>query len=372
MRTFPSELLLTTLIACSTSLASVQVLPVFLPDAQNSSLTAINNNGFVIGVGGNTNTRPFQWTLAGGLVELPAAPHPLSFVDINESGVASAQLTVSTSPNTLQGNRWTAAGGFSELPRFPQFDTTRVRAINESGDIVSTNANFANTASAAVLYRSSGERVDLGTLGGQLSAAFGINDSGVIVGMSTDAGGVRRAFRKLPGDSLEALPSLAANGTASASVITNSGMILGSAPALTSRELQIWRTDGSTQLIPRPSGFSDLQLLAGNNLGAAVGLLSTPTNAFSAMYYDDQVGMIDLNELLSSVDIDKWHLTVAADINDNGWIVGAGTYDADGTAGPNAPISAGFVLILPEPVWIKAFVCLGFLAHRRSSRMRLI
>jgi probable HAF family extracellular repeat protein len=64
--------------------------------------------------------------------------------------------------------------------------------INDAGQIVG-NAYTASGQNHAFLY-SDGNMTDLGTLGGAYSNAYGINDAGQIVGMAYTASGQNHAF----------------------------------------------------------------------------------------------------------------------------------------------------------------------------------
>ena len=87
---------------------------------------------------------------------------------------AVTSYTFTAIPDTLGGNASVAYG------------------INDSGTVV----GFAGTASGfdhAFSY-SNGTMTDLGTLGGSNSVAFGINDSGTVVGYSRAASNLPHAF----------------------------------------------------------------------------------------------------------------------------------------------------------------------------------
>jgi probable HAF family extracellular repeat protein len=67
---------------------------------------------------------------------------------------------------------------------------------------------------------------DLGTLGGASSVAYGINESGQIVGTSTAASGVRRAFLWEEG-SMRSLGALPGHQVSEARAINDSGQVVG-------------------------------------------------------------------------------------------------------------------------------------------------
>lgn len=85
----------------------------------------------------------------------------------------------------------TAAGQTSytltDLGTLSGGNSAKVSDINKSGQIVGTSANHAFLWSNGVMR-------DLGALGGSVSMAYSINDSGVVVGQASTAGGEMHAF----------------------------------------------------------------------------------------------------------------------------------------------------------------------------------
>ncbi|HEX3743412.1 MAG TPA: hypothetical protein VHW09_05770 [Bryobacteraceae bacterium] len=75
----------------------------------------------------------------------------------------------------------------------PVFSSRQTTAANLTGDSVGFRKADGSTDVHAFLYRG-GETVDLGTLGGRNSAAFGLNGAGQIVGTAQTARGTWHAF----------------------------------------------------------------------------------------------------------------------------------------------------------------------------------
>ncbi len=105
-------------------------------------------------------------------------------------------------------------------------------AVNTSGLIV----GFDITADQAFASVGPGNLTDLGTLsGGHFSEALGVNDSGLIVGDSTDADGVDHAMFTTVGGTMTdltlngGLVGIDSSSTSSAAGVNNSGMIVGTA-----------------------------------------------------------------------------------------------------------------------------------------------
>lgn len=86
---------------------------------------------------------------------------------------------------------WDKETGMRDLGTLGGRDS-RAMAINSSGMVAGAATNRANYFHASV-WGSAGV-IDLGTLGGAHSYAYGINDGGVVVGWSHDAFGRSRAF----------------------------------------------------------------------------------------------------------------------------------------------------------------------------------
>ena len=100
-------------------------------------------------------------------------------------------------------------------------------AINEAGQVAGNSAPAPAEFNHAFLW-SQGRRVDLGTLGGEFSAASGINDHGAVVGQASTTGGPLRGFVWRHGamTDLGALATDGENGSR-ANDINNHGWIVG-------------------------------------------------------------------------------------------------------------------------------------------------
>jgi probable HAF family extracellular repeat protein len=148
---------------------------------QVSQIGAINVHDVIVGtlwIGGNS--RAFQWSSTGGYVALA----------------------------TLGGDHGLGSD------------------VNIYGEIVgAATLQPGGTDYHAVLWRPGQAPLDLGTLGGRQSFAEGINDRGVVVGMSLNAGGLPRAFRWTPQSGMQ---DIGAPGVANdAKDISNGGVVTG-------------------------------------------------------------------------------------------------------------------------------------------------
>jgi probable HAF family extracellular repeat protein len=173
--------------------------PVLWADDRLTDINGLNGNGNVAyGINDNaqiagysvyiSNARAFLWQ--DGVVTNLAEQAPPYVIPqsqghgINASGHVVGQISYVLTPGlrTMRAALW-RDGVMTELPAFgdatcptcSKSDTAR--AINASGQIV-------GTAGARASLWQDGTVADLGTLGGNSSAAFGINDSGHIVGQA--------------------------------------------------------------------------------------------------------------------------------------------------------------------------------------------
>jgi probable HAF family extracellular repeat protein len=156
--------------------------------------------------------------------------------------------------------------------------------------------------------------IDLGTLGGNDSCAYSINNIGQIVGWALDSSARQRAtlFDPTGGENNINL-GIPLGGTSSVAYsINDNGQIVGGA--------QDWSGNGRAILFD-PTG-------SGNN--------------------------IDLNTLIDSSL--GWRLGSAYSINDNGWIVGSGI-------NPDGYTRA--YLLIPEPTTLSLFALAGVVLLRK-------
>lgn len=167
---------------------------------------------------------------------------------------------------------------------------------------------------------------DLGTLGGDFSHAFAVNDNGVVVGEAMVASGDFHAFRWSNG-TMQDLGVLSGGFSSSALSINESGQIVGfSDNADGWTRAVLWQGGTIYDLGTLPNRENSIATSI-NNSGQVVGY-SFPSviglNTFRAFIWQSGV-MTDLNELIPPGS--GWLLTFAYGINDNGQIVGEGLHN---------------------------------------------
>lgn len=194
----------------------------------------------------------------------------------------------------------------------------------------------SSLASATTLYKIT----DLGTLGGQQSVAWAINESGQVVGSAQvgDATGDYRAFLWTPGGGMQDLGTLGGRGS-DAYGINDYGQVVGSSGVLTSdgstpRHATYWGGEGVVDLGTFGGEFSDANDI--NNSGQIVGYAKNSQGESVAAFWS-AAGMspTSLGSLGGS--------SVATNISDSGTIIG---YSTEG------PSSSGTVWDQRPVLWV--------------------
>jgi len=157
---------------------------------------------------------------------------------------------------------------------------------------------------------------DLGTLGGAMSTACGINDRGQIVGKSATATGQVHAFL-WEADTMTDLRTLPQLAFSEARSINNRGQVVGDSTAAGSPPFHaaLWENGGVTALGTLPGGFASFAIGI-DNRGQPVGGSRTADRDVHAFLWRDGE-MADLGTLLPSD-----HQSVARGVNSLGQVVG--------------------------------------------------
>jgi probable HAF family extracellular repeat protein len=222
--------------------------------------------------------------------------------------------------------------------------------LNDAG-VVTGEASNAALDTHAFTWTSSGGMRDLGTLGGTSSVGRSINEAGQVGGESRiGTGTVTRAFRFTEGVGMISLGTLPGGSSSSAYGINNSGQVVGdsetspivdptprlkdSVSARPLLRLKGFPLSGIHAFLwTEGVGMTDLGHLGGgtsvafaiNNNGIVVGKSARPDGAERAFRWTQAQGMIDLNTLLPRNS--GWVLTAAWDVNDRGQIAGEGLHN---------------------------------------------
>jgi len=191
-------------------------------------------------------------------------------------------------------------------------------SVNSQGQIVGfSDAQVPGDPFHAFLYNESGPLIDLGTLGGQQSLAYGINESGQIAGYAQTASGAMHGVLWTVGG---ATIDLGAGFLGLA--INNTGLTGGFSTQTQHAAIYNLSSGSITDL--GTFGGTESQVSAMSDTGLVVGEAETPTSTH-AFLYDINTGVLtDLGNLSSSA----W-ASEAASVNDLGQVVGG--YALDGT-----------------------------------------
>ncbi len=152
-----------------------------------SRVAAINNAGQVLGYSYTADVTEVHATIWSGTSTTDLGTLGGTYSSV--FGINSAGLAIGSSYTTgnaeVHATRWngTTATDLGTLGGSDRFG----RAINNAGQMVGQSNMTGNTADHATLWNST-SAIDLGTLGGTYSDAYAINDSGQVVGYSSSGG----------------------------------------------------------------------------------------------------------------------------------------------------------------------------------------
>lgn len=298
-------------------------------DGDTSSVAwAINANGDVVGwSNGPAGTRAFLYTDATGMVALPAPPgRPRTVArDINDAGVVVGSANAG---GTDLGHAVVWSGrGVEDIGTLAAGSFSEAWGVNNSGRVVGWSyTNGGGLGVHGFLYSAADGLVDL-TPESDTGYALDINDAGQVTGYKTAPGGYH-AFRWQDGDfvDLGVLPGMAYSfGWA----INASGRVTGSSSSASGNSEHVLRSREGFLATDRRAFVTDLGgvgevnvALGINAFGDVVGRGRPSAGGKRAFRYTDAAGLQDLNTLIDPAL--GWFLIAAHDVNDAGAIVGYG------------------------------------------------
>jgi probable HAF family extracellular repeat protein len=195
----------------------IHELPLITGDSSGSA-TAINDNGQIVGISGicdqavgrRTAKHAVLWE-NGTLTDIyPDAPAPWwnTPTAINQRGdiVGFAGDPAFFEGEILHAFKWTRDDGIRHLKplpnRTPEHVDSEAYGINERGQVVGVSSDADGVDTRAVIWDHGNIPTDLNELKGSFSArletAKDINDNGEITGRAIDANGVRTTYLAVP------------------------------------------------------------------------------------------------------------------------------------------------------------------------------
>ncbi len=225
--------------------------------------------------------------------------------------------------------------------------------INSSGAVVGASQITPSTSQQHAFIYSGTTMTDLHTLGGTNSVAYGINDSGQIVGWSHITGdSVTHSFIWQGGTMTDlALPG---EVESEAYAINSAGHIVGAIRTSAANVWQGYLRNGSTTVdMGVLSGGVSTFAYAINDADIAVGYMNTTGGPDSAVRFSNST-LVNLNDLIDPST--GWILNRAYGINGSGQIVGDGTIGDEPHAFLLTPV--------PEPSFVSLPGCAVLLVRR--------
>jgi uncharacterized membrane protein len=305
----------------------------------------VSHTGTAVGRSIRTGaSQAFSWTLQGGIVGLPN----LSGRNYAVANSVADQTAVGTASSTLFGSdrlpiKW-FNGVVSQLPLPPGETLGDANSVNFSG--IAVGSVDAGTNQRGAIYTGGGGGIITRTTptGCFFVTAFGINDSGRVVGQGIDPNNAARnvgiVYDIGSNDAFEvgALPGF--NG-ALAFGVSNTGYVVGSSMLNQGSGLPfIWSDQGGMVAIPLATGTNQGSARGVNSAGWVVG---TDASAFAIPFLYDGTNTYRLADLIppnSGWDLSMNTSSSADGINDDNVIIGTGVHNGETHAYAMVPIGA--------------------------------
>jgi probable HAF family extracellular repeat protein len=199
----------------------------------------------------------------------------------------------------------------------PSFSNTGFMAINSAGDTAGYANDFEEGGNEEhAILRRNGTYRDLGTLegGAGLAVALGLNDADTVVGLSqTHPGDFNHAFRWSSGGGMTDLGTLGGDASA-ANAVNGTGAIVGGAnDSAGRRRAFLWKQGSMSDL--GTLGGTDSEARSINGSGTIVGWADTAAQVQHA-FVRTGTTMTDIGKLLNATS------SVANDVDNDGIVVG--------------------------------------------------
>ncbi|HUJ72630.1 MAG TPA: hypothetical protein VLZ30_10315 [Verrucomicrobiae bacterium] len=182
------------------------------PGASDSYAYGINGSNVIVGIS-YINGQPHGTIWSGS-----------SVTDLG-AGVCATAINASGTIVGSNGHAFKLVNGtYQDLGTLPGGDWSAAYGVNESGTVVG-DGDLANGLFRAMVWNADGSVTELGTLGGANSYATAVNDSGEVIGHAGTPSGYDHAFADI-GGVIQDLGTLD-GGSSYAYGINDSGVIVG-------------------------------------------------------------------------------------------------------------------------------------------------
>lgn len=230
----------------------------------------INNSGTVVGTTYvNGQAYGTIWS-PSGTTNLGAGSYAMAINNAGEVAGGNGQAFV------------LANGDLQNLATSPDIIWSAAYGINDSGTIVG-DGQLTNGSFRGIIWSPDGSMVLLGTLGGSSSQATAVNDSGEVVGFASLSSGYQHAFSMIDGMMID-LGTL--GGSSYAYGVNDSGEVVGYSYLADGEQHAFLYDDGTmldlNSLLPANSGWELLEAFGINSSGqiTGVGLYDGQLSAF--------------------------------------------------------------------------------------------
>lgn len=197
------------------------------------------------------------------LVTAPVVATPYAVTDLGTPAGGLDAVSGINSAGVIVGNTgssafvWSASSGFTYLSAIPGYAYSFAYGINDSGQVVGSSYSSASGQRAS-LWQGGRPVEDLGTLASGDSAAYAINSAGQIVGASEAGNGYTHAFLWSRSTGMQDLSGAASMDSSRAMGINDSGMVVGNL----GWHAFVWTSSAGTTDLGVPIGADDV-----NNAG---------------------------------------------------------------------------------------------------------
>lgn len=290
----------------------------------HSQVRAINNDSQVVGYSFETETDFNAFMYANG-----------NLTTIGENNSANKKVYAINNHGVVTGSvmerhgkvafKWSQQDGLIELGSLGGESTAL--AINDDGVVVGYSYLDGDKIYHAFMWDGK-KMTDLGTLGGKHSTANDLNQKGQVVGQAMNENNGRRAFVWTAQNGMQELPTGSDELISGAMAINSAGQIAGFiiTPVASTRAV-LWQ-DGRMVELGTLGGNSSMAVDI-NSAGHVVGHAENADGKRHAFIWKNGK-MIDLNTLVPSDS--GWEFSEARAINDDGSVVGLGTYQGEESA----------------------------------------